>query len=60
MRLLPSFGLAAALVAGATTAGADELKSGLDVDAAVGAFDVLKIAGAEDDGVREGQRLCYR
>jgi hypothetical protein len=49
----------AALLAGAATAGAADLKSGLQEGSFVGAFDVVKCAGA-DDGVREGRQLCYR
>lgn len=45
--------LAAALAAGT-------LKSGPQVGDSVEAFQVVKCAGAEDDGVRMGQELCYR
>ncbi|HJT34041.1 MAG TPA: hypothetical protein VJ783_18490, partial [Pirellulales bacterium] len=45
--------LATALAAGA-------LKSGPQVGDSVEAFQVVKCAGAEDDGVRVGQQLCYR
>lgn len=59
MRVLSSFGLAATLMVGAAV-GADDLKSGLQVGDSVGAFDVVKCAGAVDDGVKVGQQLCYR
>lgn len=45
--------LAATLAAGA-------LKSGPQVGDSVEAFQVVKCAGAEGDGVRVGQELCYR
>ncbi|MEX0611152.1 MAG: hypothetical protein WD229_03435 [Pirellulales bacterium] len=59
MRVLTTFGLAA-LFAGVTAASAGELKSGLQAGDSVGAFDVVKIAGAADDGVQVGKQLCYR
>lgn len=58
MRRLCSYGVAAMFVAGAAAVAA-ELKSGLQVGDFVGAFDVVKCAGPED-GVQEGQQLCYR
>lgn len=60
MRLLWRSGAVAALLACAATAGAEELKSGLQEGDFVGAFDVVKCAGADDDGVKEGRQLCYR
>lgn len=39
---------------------AGELKSGLQPGAAVGAFNVVKCAGAVGDGVDLGTELCYR
>ncbi len=36
------------------------LKSGPQHGDHLGAFNVTKIAGAEDDGVEQGQNLCYR
>ena len=59
MRHRMRLGLALALVASATVAGAEELESGLPVGKFVGAFDVVKCAGP-DDGVQIGQQLCYR
>lgn len=60
MRTLWRCSVAAVLLAGAATAIAAELKSGLQEGDSVGAFDVVKCAGAEGDGVKEGQELCYR
>ena len=37
-----------------------EVKSGLAVGKTIGAFDVTKCAGTEDDGVKIGATLCYR
>jgi hypothetical protein len=37
-----------------------ELKSGPQCGDSLGAFYVTKVAGAESDGVKEGQNLCYR
>ncbi|MBS0210049.1 MAG: hypothetical protein JSS27_13960 [Planctomycetes bacterium] len=39
---------------------AAEVKSGLEVGAKVGAFNVVKSGGAPDDGVAVGKELCYR
>jgi hypothetical protein len=50
--------IAAACVA-ATSVQAADLKSGLQVGDAVGAFYVEKVGGAED-GVAVGKKLCYR
>jgi hypothetical protein len=44
----------------AAAAVAAELKSGLAVGDSVGAFTVEKCAGNPEDGVPEGQELCYR
>ena len=60
MRMLMSCGAALALLASAAIAGDKALKSGLQVGDSVGAFQVVKCAGAVDDGVKEGQELCYR
>ena len=59
MRTLCSYGVAAVFLAGAAAAVAAELKSGLQVGDSVGFFEVVKCAGPED-GVKEGQQLCYR
>lgn len=60
MRLLCRSGVAAVFLAGAAAAAAAELKSGLQVGDSVGFFEVVKCAGAADDGVKAGQQLCYR
>jgi len=50
--------LAIALV---SQAGAEEkIASGLQPGKLIGAFNVTKLAGAEDDGVKIGKNLCYR
>jgi hypothetical protein len=51
--------LTAALVAGVAIA-ADSATVGLKQGDPIGAFYVTKVAGAEDDGVKNGQELCYR
>lgn len=59
-----SLGLVVALAVGgfvtAEDAAKNEVKSGPQCGDSLGAFYVTKIAGAEDDGVEEGQNLCYR
>ena len=60
MRSRLAFGLAAAVLLGAASIGAEELKSGLQVGKGVPAFDVVKCGGAPKDGVAEGKQLCYR
>lgn len=39
---------------------AEELKSGPAAGDQIGAFEVVKVAGAESDGVEAGKTLCYR
>ncbi len=56
MRTLAMFGLVMALASVAT---AEELKSGLQVGDAVTPFQVQKCGGVED-GVKVDQKLCYR
>lgn len=51
--------LTAALVAGVAIA-ADPSSTGLKDGDPIGAFYVTKVAGAEQDGVENGQELCYR
>jgi hypothetical protein len=54
-------GLALAIVViSPSFAKAEELKSGLEKGKSIGPFYVTKTAGATDDGVAEGQNLCYR
>ncbi len=38
----------------------DEVKSGLEAGKSIGPFDVVKCAGALEDGVKVGDQLCYR
>jgi hypothetical protein len=52
--------VAVAAMAFAGVARAEELKSGLQPGEGIGAFDVEKCGGAADDGVKVGQKLCYR
>ncbi len=59
MRTLMSLALVA-VVAAAAVANAGEIKSGLQPGKSIGAFYVTKAAGAEDDGVKLGDNLCYR
>ncbi|HEX3654499.1 MAG TPA: hypothetical protein VHY91_20295 [Pirellulales bacterium] len=52
---------AIAVLAAATTARAGtEVKSGPQEGDKIGPFDVVKCAGATDDGVSVGDKLCYR
>ena len=59
-----SLGLVVAFAAGGIVSADDaakkQLKSGPQTGDSIGAFYVTKIAGAEEDGVDEGQNLCYR
>lgn len=59
MKRLLSMAVALGLLL-SSVAVAEEMKSGLKVGARIGAFDVTKIAGAEDDGKAAGDKLCYR
>lgn len=52
--------LVMALATAGSLSAADKLKSGPQEGDALGAFNVTKVAGAEDDGVEEGKNLCYR
>jgi len=60
MKVLACFGVAVALAVGTSPARAVELKSGIPAGEAIGPFDVVKCAGAVDDGVDVGAKLCYR
>lgn len=51
---------AAVAMAFVGVARAEELKSGLQAGEGIGAFTVEKCGGAADDGVKVGQKLCYR
>jgi hypothetical protein len=58
-----SLGLVVALATGVVVTADDaatQLKSGPQCGDSIGAFYVTKVAGAEDDGIDEGQNLCYR
>lgn len=52
--------LAVAVLASAALVSAAELTSGLQAGRNIGPFDVVKVAGAEDDGKKAGDELCYR
>jgi hypothetical protein len=60
MNLKTCLCVAVALVAGLSLAVAGEVKSGLEPGASIGAFDVVKCAGAASDGIDVGEQLCYR
>lgn len=60
MRLFRTFAVGMALTVGVSFAIAAELKSGVQPGDNIGAFDVVKCAGSEDDGVSLGDKLCYR
>ena len=60
MKMLACFSVALALAVGTSPVRAVELKSGIQPGEAIGAFDVVKCAGAVDDGVDVGDKLCYR
>lgn len=51
---------AAALAFSAAVALAGDVKSGLQTGSKIGAFNVMKCAGADEDGVKVGDELCYR
>ena len=59
MRHVLSFAVALGLFV-SSVAMAEDIKSGLEKGERIGAFDVVKCAGAEDDKVAVGKRLCYR
>ncbi|MFM8579415.1 MAG: hypothetical protein ACKOCN_11560 [Planctomycetaceae bacterium] len=52
--------VAATIVVVSTTAAFAELKSGPQIGDGVGAYTVTKIAGNAEDGIDDGQHLCYR
>lgn len=52
--------VAVAVLGLASVSLAADVKSGLKVGEDVGPFDVTKLAGADNDGVKIGQQLCYR
>lgn len=59
VRVFLSGALALAMVTGSLTAGESEGEC-LQTGDGIGAFYVTKVAGAVDDGVEQGQELCYR
>lgn len=59
MKRMFSLALAVAIVATAGIVRA-ELKSGLQEGETIGAYIVEKVAGNPNDGVNDGQKLCYR
>ncbi|MDX1963291.1 MAG: hypothetical protein SFX18_09070 [Pirellulales bacterium] len=59
MKLFSSM-LALVVALGVSSLNAAELKSGPQVGEEVGAYEVTKCAGNSDDGVSEGDKLCYR
>lgn len=59
-RLFSIVAVAALCVTFSGMAQAEEVKSGLQPGDFIGAFNVTKITGAEDDGVAVGKNLCYR
>jgi hypothetical protein len=60
MKVLTSIFCTALMLASASFAAGAELKSGVQPGDSIGAFDVVKCAGASDDGVDTGAKLCYR
>ncbi len=60
MKVLTSFFCVALMLAAASFAVAAGLKSGVQPGDSIGAFDVVKCAGATEDGVDTGAKLCYR
>lgn len=60
MKLLKTFLATVAVALFVSGAQAAELKSGPQAGEEVGAFEVVKVAGNAEDGVKEGDKLCYR
>jgi hypothetical protein len=60
MRSFVACAMSVVLVALASTAMAEAVKSGPQAGEMVGAFTVEKIGGNVGDGVAEGNKLCYR
>lgn len=62
MKHVTVLALAAAMFAFVPFAIADDasIKSGLQAGKSIGAFNVTKVAGAEDDKIPVGENLCYR
>lgn len=60
MKLKTLLALAVSAALCASLVAADKVKSGLEPGTGIPAFDVVKCAGAPDDGVKVGEQLCYR
>ena len=60
MKNLTMVAVVMALFASVSLVSAEEIKSGIQSGASAGAFDVIKLAGAKDDGIEVGKQLCYR
>jgi hypothetical protein len=60
MKLTTTFALVLCGILTAAGLRAAEVRSGPQPGETLGAFEVTKVAGAPDDGVKVGQDLCYR
>ncbi len=60
MKCFPVLSLMFALACASSLTAGEQIKSGPQVGADLGAFFVTKIAGAESDGIDVGKNLCYR
>jgi hypothetical protein len=60
MKRVTTWVLSVVVLCLAATSRAEELRSGPQPGEMLGAYEVTKVAGAPDDGVPEGQQLCYR
>lgn len=60
MRQFTVGAIAIAMLASVSFVAAEEVKSGLQAGSLIEPFYVTKLAGADDDGVKVGDNLCYR
>jgi hypothetical protein len=60
MKRVTTWVLSVAVLCLAAKSRAEELRSGPQPGEMLGAYEVTKVAGAPDDGVADGQQLCYR
>ncbi len=60
MKRVTTWVLSVAVICFAAHSRAEELRSGPQPGEMLGAYEVTKVAGAPDDGVADGQQLCYR
>jgi hypothetical protein len=60
MKRVTTWVLSMAVLCLAAKSRAEELRSGPQAGEMLGAYQVTKVAGAPDDGVADGQQLCYR